>query len=50
MLNIWGSAIYLIGTGMSNSHARRLLSSEVERKRLPLSTNVSVLMGARWCS
>ena len=40
---IEGSARYLKSTGMSHSHTRRLLSSEVETKRRLLSMKVMVL-------
>ena len=42
-----GSAMYLICTGMPNSQARMVLSSEVVTKRRPSSTNVTVLTAAR---
>ena len=43
-----GSAMYLMSTGMSHSHTRMLLSSEVVTMRRPSSTNVIVLTAPRW--
>lgn len=44
---IWGSAIYLITTGISKSQARIVLSSEVVTNRLFSSTKVIVFTGPR---
>lgn len=44
---MWGSAIYLMTTGISQSHARMVLSSEVVTNRLLSSTKVIVLTGPR---
>lgn len=47
---IVGSAMYLKSTGISHSHARILLSSDVDTSRLFLSTNVIVLTAPKWRS
>ena len=46
---MYGSAMYLITTGMSQSHPRIDLSSDVDKNRRFSSTNVSVLTGPK-CS
>ena len=43
-----GSAMYLIGTFIPYSHARRDLSSLVEMNRLSSSQKVRVLIAAKW--
>ena len=44
---MYGSAMYLITTGMSKSHARMVLSSEVVTNRRFSSTNVIVFTGPK---
>lgn len=44
---IWGSAMYLITTGISKSQARIVLSSEVVTNRLFSSTKVIVFTGPK---
>jgi hypothetical protein len=46
---IWGSAMYLIWTGISKSHTLMVLSSDVETNRRLSSMNVIVFTGPR-CS